>query len=237
MNATGSVTIRGGWPGLVTIRSGWWKAVARPFNDQSTDAVLRMERGSAEFVRRAATALLDLGATQILSPPLMPGSTSTFTRAGFSPHSQLLLMERDLRRDVPELASVHEATDVEEATAIEIDDAAFDSDWRVGRLGLVDARNATPHSIMLWSDVGPGFSVIGIANEVGYLQRIAVHPDHQGAGLGRVLVRGSMAWARRSGARTMLLNTQPGNDRAAALYRSEGFRDLPTRLTILRFTS
>lgn len=235
MNGAGSVTIRGEWPGSVTIRSGWWKAVARPLNDQSGDAVLRMERGSAEFVRRAAHALVELGAGAVMSPPLMPGSDSTFRRAGFTPYSHLVLMERDLRRDVPDVAGVHEATDAEEAAAIEIDDAAFDTPWRVGRLGLVDAREATPQSIMLWSDDGPAFSVIGIANEIGYLQRIAVHPDRQGAGLGRTLVRGSMGWARRNGARTMMLNTQPENDRAAALYRSEGFRELPSRLSIHRF--
>ena len=32
----------------------------------------------------------------------------------------------------------------------------------------------------------------------------------------------------------MLLNTQPENHRAAALYRAEGFRLLPDRLEVLR---
>ncbi|MDX1449576.1 MAG: GNAT family N-acetyltransferase, partial [Acidimicrobiia bacterium] len=69
---------------------------------------------------------------------------------------------------------------------------------------------------------------------VAYLQRIAVDPGDQGAGVGRTLLRGSMAWARRRGARTMLLNTQTDNEKATMLYRSERFTVLSSRLTILR---
>lgn len=229
------VGVRGTWPGLVTIRSGWWKAIGRPLNDQSTDAVLRVERGSSEFTRRAAEALLAAGATAVNSTPMMPGTGQMYVRAGFAPHTQLLLMERDLRAGVADVDGFHESDEEERIGALDIDEAAFDGPWRVGRLGIEDALAATPEAAMLSPDHGAGFAIVGIAMDVGYLQRVAVHPDDQGTGVGRLLVRASMAWARQRGARTMMLNTQMDNDRAAALYHSEGFRTLTTRLTIHRF--
>ena len=229
------MAIRGDWPGLVTIRSGWWKAVARPLNDDSTDAVLRIERGSADFARRAAESLLSCGATAVNGPPLLPGSGQMFVRAGFEPHVELLLFERDLRDAVGDIHGVHVSEPSERESAAAIDNAAFPDDWRVGRLGLRDAMDATPESVMFSPDGGAGCAIVGVATEIGYLQRIAVHPRDQGGGLGRILVRASVAWARGHGARTMMLNTQMDNERAAHLYRSEGFHALSARLTIHRF--
>ena len=229
------MTVRGEWPGLVTLRSGWWKAVARPLNDDSSEAVLRAERSTVDFVRRSAETLVGLGTTGVHSPPLMRGMDRTFRAAGFTPHVELLLLERDLRRGVEPQEGVHVATPADREEAVSIDARAFVGDWRVGRLGLEDALTATPDSTMLSLDDGQGFAIVGVSTEIGYLQRIAVAPDMQGTGLGRVLLRASMAWARRRGARTMMLNTQLDNERATQMYRSESFTVLPTRLTIHRY--
>lgn len=235
MNTVGSVVVRGRWPGLVTLRSGWWKAVARPLHDQSEEAAIRAERSSSQFLRRCAETLVELGATGVHSPPLMHGSERMFRGAGFVPHIELALLERDLRTDVPPLEGVHVSTEDEREEAIAIDDRAFVGDWRVGRLGLADALDATADSTMISLDAGGGFAIVGLSAEIGYLQRIAVDPDHQGSGRGRILLRGAMAWARNHGALTMLLNTQMDNERATQMYRSESFIVLPTRLTIHRF--
>jgi len=212
MNAGANVTVRGEWPGLVTLRSGWWKAVGRPLNDDSPEAVLRAERSTVDFVRRCADTLFELGVSGVHSPPLMRGMDRTFRAAGF-------------------------ATPADREAAVSIDATAFVGDWRVGRLGLEDALTATPDSTMLSLDDGSGFAIVGVSTEIGYLQRIAVEPDAQGTGRGRLLLRASMAWARRRGARTMMLNTQLDNERATQMYRSESFTVLPTRLTIHRYTS
>ncbi|MEX1043584.1 MAG: GNAT family N-acetyltransferase, partial [Acidimicrobiia bacterium] len=156
--------------------------------------------------------------------------------AGFTPHVELLLLERDLRRNVPPLEGVRVATAADREAAVEIDGSAFEGDWRVGRLGLADALTATPASTMLFLDDGGGFAIVGISTEIGYLQRIAVDPVRQGTGAGRTLLRGALAWAKSQGARTMLLNTQLDNERAAHMYRSESFTVLSTRLTIYRFS-
>jgi ribosomal-protein-alanine N-acetyltransferase len=209
--------------------------VARPIHDDTLDAVLRVERASADFVRRCAETLVELGAGSVLSPPLMRGSERVFRAAGFVAHTELLLLERDLRRNVPQVSGVRISTESDREEAARIDAAAFTGDWRVGRLGLVDALQATPDSTMLTLEGGEGFAIVGVSAEIGYLQRIAVDPAHQGGGRGRLLLRGSMAWARSRGARTMLLNTQMDNETATQMYRSESFTVLPSRLEILRY--
>jgi len=79
-----------------------------------------------------------------------------------------------------------------------------------------------------------GFAVVGYGSAISYLQRVAVHPDWQGQGIGRSLVRVSARKARASGAHVMLLNTQLDNACAIALYESEGFVRLPDPLALLR---
>lgn len=234
MNQSGQVSVRGEWPGLVNLRSGWWKAVARPLNDESPEAAIRAERASSDFLARCVAALGDRGVTGVHSPPLMRGADRMYRAAGFDLHAELSLLEADLRGAPRDVDGVRPASRSEHERAAEVDRRAFVGDWRVGRLGLLDAIQATPDSVMLWLVEGTGFAIVGVSAEIAYLQRIAVDPDEQGAGRGRILLRGSMAWARRRGARTMLLNTQTDNEKATMLYRSESFHVLPSRLTILR---
>src|SRR5690606_28673612 len=108
--------------------------------------------------------------------------------------------------------------------------------WRIGQAGLADAMAATPNSVVLVVEVAGvtvGFAIVGEMAGVSYLQRLAVHPDHARRGIGRSLVRASVDWARRHGARTMVLNTQPENTAAARLYEDEGFVRLGARLRVL----
>ena len=56
------------------------------------------------------------------------------------------------------------------------------------------------------------------------LRRMAVHPAMRGAGLGRGLLRAAVARARDAhAARRVLLDVKAHNERARALYASEGF--------------
>jgi ribosomal-protein-alanine N-acetyltransferase len=80
-----------------------------------------------------------------------------------------------------------------------------------------------------------GFSIVGLATGLAYLQRLAVHPEHQGGGIGRSLVRASVAWAAARGARSMLLNTQTDNDPAAGLYAAEGFVEVLEGLEVMGY--
>jgi GNAT superfamily N-acetyltransferase len=237
MKRIGGVSVRGAWPGAVVLRSGWAKAVARPWNDSVLGASLRFERGTSEFVLACTEALFELGAPEVLSSPVHPSSMALWQRAGFRPYRELILMERTLTRRIPaaEPPLVTRTSGVEDIE--DVDRAAFDDDWQIGRLGLEDALDATPRSRLLVAGAPADvFAIVGVSGSASYLQRIAVHPSSQRRGLGRRMLRESMRWARTTGARTMLLNTQVDNTRAVALYRSEGFDTLADRLSVLRAT-
>jgi ribosomal-protein-alanine N-acetyltransferase len=77
-----------------------------------------------------------------------------------------------------------------------------------------------------------GFAISGAAADTGYVQRLAVAPDHRRAGLARLLVDDSLAWMRRRGANSAMVNTGVGNEAALALYDSIGFVRLDSELTI-----
>ncbi len=235
--------IRGGpWPGQVVLRRRWAKGHARPWNEEVQAAGLRIERGGADFVDACFHWLVDRGCDEVLSVPVHPQGAGIWESAGFVPHTELRLLSRSLIDAVAEPTHhVRPGGGHGDWTAVAaIDDRAFDRFWRVGRLGLADAAAATPRSKLLVADVAGepiGFVIAGISLDVGYLQRMAVDPAVQGRGIGRSLVRAALRWARRRGARTMLLNTQLDNRPATTLYRSEGFEILPERLTIFGRTA
>ncbi len=160
--------------------------------------------------------------------------------AGFAAFRELLLMERDLSFEIGSPAHRVEAgTDEDWDAALGVDQRAFSPEWRIGRSGLEDARDATANTaffvVRSEGDV-TGFAIVGAASSTGYLQRIAVDPDAQGIGLGRSLLRVALDWAKRRGTTTVLLNTQRDNRGAARLYRSEHFEALPQPLLLLRST-
>jgi ribosomal protein S18 acetylase RimI-like enzyme len=118
-----------------------------------------------------------------------------------------------------------------------IDAAAFPQFWRFSREALDEAIRATSRSITLEILSGEGspiaYAVVGFGSAIAYLQRVAVHPDWQGNGMGRSLVRAAVRKASRSGAKVLLLNTQTDNTPAIQLYEDEGFSRLPEPLSLL----
>ena len=66
-----------------------------------------------------------------------------------------------------------------------------------------------------------------IADGIGEMKRLYVRPAFQRCGLGRTLVERVIAEARAAGYRALRLDTLPMMERAIALYRSLGFREIP----------
>lgn len=211
--------------------------MARPWNDTSPDAALRLERGSAEFLADCAAQLCAKGVHRVLSPPVDRSLSKVWTDAGFEQALVLDLHRRSLITPIPEPTHlVEEGSERDWAEAARIDDAAFGTDWRMGSLGLEEAREATPNNrFLVTRDEGriTGFAIVGQAMSTGYLQRIAVDPAAQGAGYGKSLVRATCRWASGRGALAIILNTQPDNEAAAGLYRSEGFEVTKGALSVL----
>jgi len=232
------VRVEGDWPGPLTLQRGWQRAVARPWNDATPLAHLRIERGGPGFLEECARALLALpGLSGVLSPPLLPAARPPWEQAGFGPHARLILMRRELH-GLPPPAHVVAAGDLRDLDdALRVDQAAFDAFWRFDRIALLEAVQATPrHSIHLVRRPGgglAGFAVTGCHGPHAYLQRVAVDPAWQGRGLGRSLVRATAAWAEAQGASALLLNTPAANAAAAGLYAAEGFRTVTRDLMVL----
>lgn len=232
------IRIKGTWPDVVQIRKGWALARARPWNDASTAvAALRLVRGGDRFLAACAEWLWSQDVDRVLSPAMPETQTGAWRRAGFRDHLELVMFERDLLDPIED--PIHPVIELDEPPVemlAEIDNQAFDPTWQVGRLGLVDAIDATPLAVVLAvveADHTLGFSIVGEMAGIAYLQRLAVSPHQGGRGIGRSLVRASTRWARSRGARSMLLNTQPENEAAAALYSDEGFVALARRLRVL----
>jgi ribosomal protein S18 acetylase RimI-like enzyme len=230
---------RGTWPGSVSLRRGWARAEARPWNDGFSDAHLRLVRGGTAFLADCAGRLIDLGAPSILSTPLAVSARRPWELAGFKPDIDLALMRLSLDDDVPAPNHlVQRNADIDLNILLSIDAAAFESFWRFDRNALEESTRATGKSDVFvigdGTDAAAGYAIVGYGQAISYLQRVAVHPDWQGHGMGRSLVRAAARGARRAGSKALLLNTQTENRAAIALYQSEGYVLLPESLAVLR---
>ena len=66
------MTMRGTWPGPLTLRRNWARAEARPWNDNNTDASLRLVRGGGGFLAACAEQLFTMGAPSVSLLPFLP---------------------------------------------------------------------------------------------------------------------------------------------------------------------
>lgn len=230
--------IDGDWPEPIILRKGWARADSRPWNGVIPMAHLRPVRGGGSaFLTDCVDTLRDITDSRVLSPPLPRSAQHVWEEASFEHHADLALMRRGLERvgSPDHLVIVGDETDYDEA--LRIDAAAFEDFWQFDRHALVEAIAATPRSIfhVVRNEYGGlcGYSVSGVGSSVAYLQRVAVDPRAQGKGIGRSLVRTAALWARKEGARAIMLNTPAGNLPATCLYESEGFVTLPEPLAVL----
>lgn len=75
-----------------------------------------------------------------------------------------------------------------------------------------------------------GFAVIQLLPPEVELLTIAVHPEHQGKGLGRILMRELCIFAAAKGAAHVFLEVDARNEAARTLYEKTGFAQSGTRI-------
>jgi ribosomal protein S18 acetylase RimI-like enzyme len=192
----------------------------------------------------ALQVLAARGYRRVLTPALTHFEQQPFLDHGFAVHERLHLLRHHLGRMPTTRAPavrLRRGRGSDVPAVLDVDGQAFDPFWRFDEAGLADARTATPTHRFRVAATDPdgrvvGYHVTGRAGGLGYLQRLAVHPDRFGQGVGTALVGDSLAWCRRRGCTSVLVNTQEANGRALRLYERLGFAAEPFGLAVLEAT-
>jgi len=222
------------------LRVGPWQgddqvACVVPVNDGTPCSVID--------VHRAVELLAGRGYASVVTAAIAPLDQAAFLTAGFEVQERLHLLARPLPAgaapSLPAGVALRRAHAPDMDAVLELDHRAFDPFWRLDRVGLDDAIAATPSArFRVAVTTGRpittvGYSVVGRASHRGYVQRLAVGPEHQGRGLGRGLLLDGLRWLERRRVKRVMVNTQERNAAALRLYEHEGFERQPGGLAVL----
>lgn len=190
------------------------------------------------MLSRCLDHIAELGYRAVVTSALNEHETPLFVAAGFRRIDELAVLRHDLA-ELPTCRPVsHRRGQAEDLQAtLAVDAAAFPPAWQLDGSGLEDAISATRSArwrVIDADDVIVAYSVSGRTGRDGFLQRLAVHPECTGQGIGTALVADCLRWNRRWRARTVLVNTQTTNERALDLYRRCGFERTQPDLHVLR---
>lgn len=179
----------------------------------------------------------------IVTTALTPVESGPFIENGFVERERLHLLRHDLnpmRSDDSAPPKIRKARRGDIGAVLDIDGQSFDGFWRLDAPGIAGARHATPrHRYAVATNDGSvvGYSIVGRADAVAFLQRLAIHPNQRRCGTARDLVADGVAWARQHGCRYMLVNTQVSNNGAFEFYKAVGFRPESHQLTVYEWST
>ena len=132
---------------------------------------------------------------------------------------------------VPEWGSlsvrVRPATVSDLPTVAEIDDDAFEPTWHEEEAILRLSLHRSGYFIVAeWEGRVVGFAIGTSRAGHGHINRLAVHPQFHGRGVGTRLLAESITYLRHAQARYVTLNTQSDNWASRRLYERFGFQFL-----------
>lgn len=196
-----------------------------------------------ELLRRAIFSCASLGNGSAISQALMASDARPFLSAGGACIQELHLLgcsrpsvRRWSRRHDLEGARLERCNPT--SALSEVDRAAFGGFWHFDIEALRDAARATDTSRLRAVTVdgqAVGYVLVGTNGNQGFVQRLAVHPDHEGQGYASALLRDGLAWLGRRAVHSVSINTQVTNVRARTLYERHGFTLRPERLIVVGF--
>jgi ribosomal protein S18 acetylase RimI-like enzyme len=206
----------------------------------------RAARRSDDRRIKATCAVVERGTALVHRTPAVAEHDSRwFTDRGFCVVQTLLMLRRDT---VPRTSRETDETalwswrrlrarrnDELRESLLQLDATAFAPPWNLSLEAFARACRATSEHAVLVTDTDPptAYALVGRSAQTAYLQRLAVRPERRREGIARRLVQDGLAWAHARGAIELLVNTEPGNDAALALYRGLGFVTMPERLHVL----
>ena len=217
---------------------------------------LRGDRRSGETrIRSTCSRLTVAGVATYRTPALSTNDARWFIDHGFVVRQSLVMLQHQGRfgslaigRDTPvgvgynDVTCRHVMARQRERLLSEllvIDGESFTAPWNLSAPAFRHAcRATTEHRVIIAQatasgDSAIGFAIVGRSAGQAYLQRLAVHPTHRRTGIARSLVVQASQWTSARGADSMLVNTEPTNKAALALYHSLGFVTLPDPLVVL----
>lgn len=207
----------------------------RPFGAQ----IIPLRRLDVKEVRRLQRHLTDVDG-RIVTSALSSIEQDGFREAGFVELEALHLLRHDLHTTAKAAgaATLRIARRSDLPTVLDIDQRSFDDFWSLDRAGVLAARRATPvhrYVVATLDESVVGYAIAGRSGRASFLQRLGVHPNARGKGVGSQLVIDSLGWARNAGAASMLVNTQVRNETACRLYLSLGFALDDNQLKVLEW--
>ena len=197
------------------------------------------------------------GFTSVRTGAVTDAGADTLLRQGFETLQTLRLLDLSLIGWRPPTGSFRRSRRLrvgERPAAAVADRHAFGEPWAIDADGIAETCTATPlhRARTIDADLSDtprrdisrrdgsaslaGYAVTGRADRTGYLQRLAVHPDQQGHGIGFSLTRDSLVWMQRRRLTRAIVNTHTDNEVALGLYRRMGFRVLPQGLAVMART-
>ena len=99
----------------------------------------------------------------------------------------------------------------------------------VWKFAITDAEEGA----MIWRNARDGiaaFNMVHRSGVEGWMGPLAVHPDYQGQGIGKMIVSSGVEWLKQKGARVIGLETMPRTMDNIGFYSSLGFA--PGKLTV-----
>lgn len=157
-------------------------------------------------------------------------------------HDTDVIVYEKTRMNVPSQGNaevrVRPATAVDLPAILAVDARCFSAEWCKDDAQLGIALHESPRFLVVEKNetiIGYAFVTSHYDGRLVHLVRIAVHPDHRGKGLGARLLFEVVAFAGRTGADIVTLNTQAYNRAARRLYEWFGFRRTGEKQTVLRY--
>jgi GNAT superfamily N-acetyltransferase len=99
----------------------------------------------------------------------------------------------------------------------------------VWRFAITDAEAGA----MIWRNARDGiaaFNMVHRSGVEGWMGPLAVHPDYQGQGIGKMIVSSGIEWLKKNGAKVIGLETMPRTMDNVGFYSALGFN--PGHLTV-----
>ena len=129
----------------------------------------------------------------------------------------------------PVEVSVRQAERADLLAVLRIERACFDDPWPydafqrfLGEPGFLVAERSGGEVVgYAVADATPNFG-----RDIGHLKDLAVRPDARGSGIGRTLLRTTLARLRDRGVAVVKLEVRESNEVARSLYATEGFEPI-----------